>query len=677
MVVSSAFGSNQRLNPSMPRRLELVLITLILILAAGLRFYRLGDLPPGWRDDEIVETTVHAQLVLAGHFPLYFSQAEGHEPLFHYLSAGWIALVGRNLLTVRLLSAFFGLLSVAALYRFTRRAFGPIPALLGALGLAISFWGLMYARFKLRHIGMVAFMLLAFEAWGRSIWRWPSTISGRKAPPSPLLLCSSSPWLPRSLAPIWPSTSSGRVVVISALYLTLAFYTYFAARALPLILLAWLGYLLLFHFKAVRAQLAAWGVGASAYALLCVPLLWAIAQLPSGEARLSVVGGPLQALVQGDLGPALINTRDTLGMFAFTGDPEYLYNIPHRPVFEAVGATLFLGGVLLAVWRWRDPRYAFLLIWLLGGIAPAFVSVPAASLGHTIVAQPVVYIFPALAIAEVLGWLRHVRASPIPVGWWALALSSVPALFFISTALRDWGDYFLVWPTLPEVRFLYRAHIHEAAPALQTLPLGSAVVLESRLLHPADVLAVQLEAPSRELQPRLYQPPWARFFPNQAVPLLLENATLTTTLQPAPLQPATALTATFSNGWQLTGYTLALDTPAHILRLDTYWHITPAFTPPPLRPVENLAGTPLPLKLFTHLLAPSGEWVAGDDRLNVDPATLRAGDEFVQRFELQWPAGLVLGQYAVALGLYDPQTGERVTLVDGADHVNITEVNLP
>ena len=77
----------------MPRRLELSLITLVLLVGAFLRLYRLSDLPPGWRDDEVVETVVHAQRVLDGRFPLFFPQAEGHEPLYHYLSAALITLV--------------------------------------------------------------------------------------------------------------------------------------------------------------------------------------------------------------------------------------------------------------------------------------------------------------------------------------------------------------------------------------------------------------------------------------------------------------------------------------------------------------------------------------------------------------------------------------------------------
>jgi hypothetical protein len=88
-------------------------------------------------------------------------------------------------------------------------------------------------------------------------------------------------------------------------------------------------------------------------------------------------------------------------MFSLNGDPEWLYNISGRPVFDPVTAIPFYGGVILALARWRRPEYGFILLWLAIGIAPAMPSWPPGSLGHTIAAQPVAFLFPALA----LGWL--------------------------------------------------------------------------------------------------------------------------------------------------------------------------------------------------------------------------------------------------------------------------------
>ena len=361
-------------NAGVPRQTERLLIVLVLLAAAWLRIDRLDSVPPGWRDDEVVETTVHAALILKGHWVLFFPQAEGHEPLYHYLSAALISAAGDSLVVVRLLSAFFGLLSVAALYRLARRLFGAPVALVAATALAVSFWGLMYARFKLRQVGMVAPMLLAFDFFWRAC---DPTAAGRRR------------------AGLW-----------AAVWLSAGLYTYYAARALPLILLALAVYLFVFHRDQMRGAWRPLALTAGVTLALVAPLAVAIAVTPQSQARLSEVGAPLADLLHGDPGYMLRNTVETLAMPAFTGDPEFLYNIPGRPLFEPLGAALFGLGLLLAAWRWRQTRYAFVLLWLVGGLAPAFVSTPSASLGHTIAAQPVVYLLPALAVVDLGGWLR-------------------------------------------------------------------------------------------------------------------------------------------------------------------------------------------------------------------------------------------------------------------------------
>ena len=688
-----------RYNGAVPRRTEWLLIIAILLAAAWLRVYRLDGVPPGWRDDEVVETTVHAALIQQGHWLLFFPQAEGQEPLYHYLSAAWISVAGQSLFSVRLVSAYLGLLSVAALYRLARYLFGGPTALLAAAALAISFWALMYSRFKLRQVGEVAPMLLAFYFFFRALG---------------------------------PRATRTRFALLAALFLSAALYTYFAARAVPLILLAVAAYLFVFHRELFRARWRLMALSAVVTVALVAPLAVAIARTPQGEARLGLVGAPLADLLRGDPRYALRNTAETLAMPAFTGDPEYLYNIPGRPVFEALGAALFVAGLGLCLWHWRQPRSAFLIVWLVGGLAPAFVSTPSASLGHTIAAQPVVYLFPAIAVTAIGRWMaglhpgilaaaqfdtRPTRAGreafralvaavltagfPRPFLKRAAALTGplLAALFIIITAGRDLTDYFIRWPALPQVRTLYRADLHDAAPALRRLPPNSDLGLASSTLQPADALALMLETPGLGLRPRVFTPGRAWPFPAEAVPVLLRNSVWPVDFGQAPLtadyalrpstlpgrgQPAIALTASFRNGWACLGYTLSSSHPAAgavSLRLDTYWQVGPSFVAPPPRAVDVLSGLPLPLKFFSHLLNADGHDVAGDDRLDIDPATLRPGDTFVQVFVIEPPAGLAPGDYALQIGLYDPASGARVPRTDagakGDSGLILTTVHLP
>ena len=73
------------------------------------------------------------------------------------------------------------------------------------------------------------------------------------------------------------------------------------------------------------------------------------------ERRLGEVEGPLDALAQGNILPLINSTVTTLGMFNVTGDPEWLYNIPNRPVFDLLTGAIFLSAVVLCVRRLRQP----------------------------------------------------------------------------------------------------------------------------------------------------------------------------------------------------------------------------------------------------------------------------------------------------------------------------------
>jgi hypothetical protein len=457
----------------------------------------------------------------------------------------------------------------------------------------------------------------------------------------------------------------------------------------PAILAGFALYLFLFHRPAFRRAWPALAIMAGVTALLALPLAAAIARTPGAEARLAVVGQPLLDLLRGDPAYALRNTLATLGMFAFSGDPEFLYNLPGRPVFGWGGAALFAAGVALAAWRWRRPPEAFALLWLLGGLAPAFLSTPAASLGHTIAAQPVTYLFPALALAAVArGPNRPVR-EPRPM---RPPLAAALGLAYLALlAARDLPDYFGRWPADPEVRRLYRADLHAAAPALRRLPPGSDLALASPALHPADALALQLDTPGLHLRPRAFTPAWAWPFPDRDVPVLLRAEAGPTRFGPTPAPggfwlgstrlaapesgPESALSAPFANGWTCLGYSLRAGRP-NTITLHTYWRVEEHYAPPAARPVEALSGTPLPLKFFAHALDAAGALRAAADRLDVDPATLRSGDTFIQVFEWTadgWPAGAVSFQ----VGVYDPATGVRVPLMTGGDALHLATLDWP
>ena len=148
---------------------ERLLILLITLLAFGLRVWRLDGVPPGWRDDELINSQVISQHVLDGDWAVYFPDASGHEALYHTLNAAMLALFGPTVWGIRFLSVLLGTLTVPLTYLLGRKLFGSLVGLVAAAALALSFWSLMYSRIGLRHVLMPPLVLAAFYFFWRGL----------------------------------------------------------------------------------------------------------------------------------------------------------------------------------------------------------------------------------------------------------------------------------------------------------------------------------------------------------------------------------------------------------------------------------------------------------------------------------------------------------------------------
>ncbi|MBK7894623.1 MAG: glycosyltransferase family 39 protein [Anaerolineaceae bacterium] len=689
----------------MSRRREFGLMVAITLVAFGLRLWQLGHLPPGWRDDELINSLVISQKVLDGNLAVYYPDASGHEALYHALNAIMLGLFGANWVGIRLLSAFLGTLAVPLTYLLGRKLFGRTVGLVAAAGLAFSFWGLMYGRFGLRHITMPVLITAAFYFFWRGFekgdWR-PEIRDWRRFAISN----------PQSLISNYPITN----YLITALFISLGFYTYFAGRGVPLILLAFMGVVWLLARPRFQQNWRGWGLMLVGTAVLAIPLILTLQAQPEAEGRVTELAVPLVEAQAGNFEPLQEYIVTTLGMFHATGDDEWLYNIPNRPLFGAVGAIFFWGGVLLALadglWllvaRLRRRAIApatekrglaaiFLLLWWLAGIAPAFISVPPASLGHTILAQPATYILAALIIGRLeIGpfgftqgkdW-RFFTQSPIS-NLQSLLTVFAAMLLIGSIATRDLPDYFQRWPERGMVRFLYRADIQDVADYVNSEPEMTDFGVSGLLAGPWDRLALQNSLHNSEaVRPRwfnaeralLLSPPLSFVgFPETAVayqqllnpvapPVTAGTYSLAQT-EAQMLADRSEERICFANG--LCWLTAVYD--AGNGRLELGWQVGETLQLPEMPLISN---PPPPgvyagprLQVFAQLLDASGNFLIGDDGLWVDPVTLQPGDTFLQQHWLILPEGSVAA--TVAFGLYDPMTGERILTTDGRDHLRL------
>jgi len=698
-------------------------IIALLLLTWGLRLCFLEEVPPGWRDDDLINIHALSGQLLEGRFPLYYPEASGHEPLYHHLHAGVHAALGFNVLSGRILSAAFGTLTIALTYTLTRRLFGRAPAVIASLALTTSFWSLMYSRFALRHISLPPTALATLYVFWHSI-ESDDRLGYRRAGLLGLLLAAS-------------------------------LYTYTAARVLPALPILFVAYLALFHRDRFRRHWRGIALALAVMIVLVVPMGIAIARGRSeraiegigADARIDKLAVPLRELHQGNPRPLLENIWVTLGMFHATGDPEWLYNISGRPVFNLLGGALLWGGLGLCLVRWREPRYFLLLLWLGLGLLPTFASIPPASLSHTILVQPVAYILPAVLVDWYIRKLGDWEIGKLGnweigrLGDWHTGITFrqtcqqsshqstnlliyqstsllLTLVFLITNGVRDLRDYFVHWPQYSMVRFLYRADYRAAAQYLNTHPQTTDLAISSALLGPWDRLALDVDTQREEVAVRLFNPERALIWPSNSKPETQNSSVILTSWpDPAPYitdllnasdNPAKDISPhltlhtirysqfvhnssfahspirAFSNGLSLTEArwlheeTLAPGREAILL---TAWRVAEPLDLPPMPVVAN---PPPPktytgprLSVFAHLLAADGGALAIDDGLWVDPLTLRPGDHFVQIHRFTIPQDASNGPYTLQLGLYDPMTGERWRLVEPDETLPDDRVLIP
>ncbi len=621
-----------------------LLLVLILLVAFALRIVGVvGQSPPGVAHDEVAHWLI-ARDILAGNHAVYFTAAYGHEAGYHYLEAIFLLLLGDNLLALRLVAAFCGLLGVVVTYALAKRLFGETVALLAAGLLAVLFWPVFYGRLALRSISLPVIAGLSAIFWWRA-WQSDRVTGwqGDKVQP------------PRQF-----TVSPLHLFTLSGFFAGLSLYTYLAARAVPIFYALFVVYLALVHRRELRARWRGVVLFTAVFLLTAFPLFYYLQSNPGAEFRVAEVSQPLNELRAGNPSPVLVNGLKLAGMFGVVGDPLWREGVPGVPVFEPLLALLFYGGVFLSLWRWRDGRYAFILLWLLVSLLPSLVTINAPSHIRSINALVVMSIFPALfihSLGELSTDFARLSTKRVKLGLTILAFT-----FFLLYVGRTLYLTFQVWPTGGDVPFVWQTALAEAAAILDAGD-GTAVALAGwspdTMDSPTMTLLRQNDATLlSHFNPQegpLLIPESGRVIRPSALPLdphwetqLATWGAVTTTLQHTTYYTLPAIPAVtpqfpantpFGNELTFLGSDL---TPSHLI---TYWRVT--------------AVPPAPRRLFIHFLNENGQQISEAYAFDTaDPQSLwfphwQPGDLLLQKQEI--PVPLADAAY-IRLGWFDPTT---------------------
>jgi 4-amino-4-deoxy-L-arabinose transferase-like glycosyltransferase len=423
-------------------------MTAVLLIAAALRFIGVvHQSPPGLAHDEVANWLI-SRLILSGEHAIYITRAYGHEAGFHYWQTLMVALIGDNPLALHVASAYMGVLGVAVTFALGRKLFGGRVGLMAAGITAVLFWPVFYGRLALRAISLPVFSGLSAYFWWRA---WDFQRSGAAA-----------------------QRKSISSFALAGLFAGLSLHTYLAARAIPIFYGLFVVYLAIFHGRELRARWRGMVLFGGVLTAVAAPLVWFLWANPGAEFRVAEVAAPLNALRTGDFGPVLQNALKIAGMFGLTGVPIWREGIPGQPVFGPLLALCFYGGVLLSFWRWRDARYAFVLLWAGTAVLPSVVTINAPSTIRIVNILPVLGLFPALFIHN-LPLLSTVYPK-LSTGWARFRPGLLTILFVFYAGWTAWL-LFKVWPVGGDIPFVWQAALKETAVALDQTPTISSAAI--------------------------------------------------------------------------------------------------------------------------------------------------------------------------------------------------------
>ena len=353
--------------------MEWALLLLALFIALILRFYRLGEIPPGLYRDEAFNG-LDALKVLQGEHAIFFPANNGREPLYIYLTAAAVALFGQTAFAVRLAAAVVGTLTTIPVYLLGKSWFGWRVGVLAAWIWAITLWPVHLSRIGLRAILLAPLLALTF---------WLGTLAFKRG--------KNGLWL------------------LSGLLYGLTFYTYLAARFTPLLLIL----LALFLLLTGRARRlwpgAAWFILGSFLSLL--PFLFLVSQQPD-----LILGRSGQVSLfhpdvnDGDLwGKLWQHIVAALGMFIWRGDTILRHNPAGRPVFDLLMVIPFLLGLIWCIRHWRRPAQFTLLIWIAVMLGPTIFAADAPHFLRAAGILPAIIYLPAIGLNQIWLWPRFSR----------------------------------------------------------------------------------------------------------------------------------------------------------------------------------------------------------------------------------------------------------------------------
>jgi mannosyltransferase len=629
-----------------------VLVVGVLIIAAGLRFYRL-DAQSFWNDEgnsaRIAERSLAS--ITAG------AAGDIHPPLYYYLLHVWRGVFGASEFALRSLSAVLGVLLVWLTYLIARRAFSHGVGVLAAFLAAINPFQIVYAQEARMYLLLAISGAAATGVLLSLLVKWSGSDQGSGIGDQGSGIGDQGSGIRSSSRGRWSLV----ILYAAGLYTHYAFAFILVAHFLGVLVWAIAGR------RPIVRSLMPWIGSAAAAGVLFSPWLpTAIRQIttwPSGRSSIDAGAMLLDIARWYVLGPTF-PTAEALPAIVISGFCliASLWNPPgcdERRTEDAAALSHAIRVGVIGLW-WLIP---IALIWGCGLFKESY-------LKFLLIGSAAFCILLARGLSTVLNRLRELAGRR-----WTLLAVTVGALLVAPTVTALNNYYFDPAYARDDYRGL-------AQMILKQQRAGDAIILNSanqwevftyyypdgpnvyplprqRPLEPAAVEA-ELTALTQNYR-RVFVLYWgdAEADPDKVIETWLEAHTYPAAEQwigalrfatyaiPAQLskQPQQRSDVRFGDHITLAGFTLPTPTlsPGDILQLDLFWRTDAPLT-------ERY-------KVFVHVLDAHGRIVAQTDREpggGLKPTPNWPSNELViDRYGVLIPADAAGGEYAVEIGLYD------------------------
>lgn len=308
-------------------RVDLLISLVLFIATLCLYLYRIKVITPGVYGDEIVIGQIADKLLHRKTFTPFVADNLGHPTPLIYLSALFISIMGRSIISLRIVSVLFGALAVAGFYLLLRLFFNKILSLSGGILMATSYVLIIVSRFAYEMSAAIFFFICSLFAY---------------------VLFSRKPNIKRA--------------IFLGLFLGLGIYTYLAFRAVfPIFVIA----VVLRIFKEGKNKIKTIAFFVISTLLMLLPLIvYSLRNPQEVNQRVRSLNVFSQNLPSSEIVKELKGASfRTLTMFFTTGDPNPRQNPAGTTPFDLITSIMFIGGVvyLLVKKRWLGIVLTFLV----------------------------------------------------------------------------------------------------------------------------------------------------------------------------------------------------------------------------------------------------------------------------------------------------------------------------